>query len=93
MAEGIRELKQACAELEALRVELPDYQALLRRNESAFEQLRSSGADESALKEARGRIGVARELLEQHQSDIRTAECEVARLERSGEPNLERTSS
>lgn len=77
------DLKKAQADLKALQDDLPNFHALLTDNEQDAQRLKTerAGLDEQA--QARGRVGVAREMLEQHQSDIATARAEVSRLEAS----------
>jgi DNA repair ATPase RecN len=75
------DLKAAQAELEALRGELPNFHSLLTDNERELERLKAERAELVKQAEARGRVNVSREMLEQHQSDIATAQAEVSRLE------------
>ena len=75
------ELTTARDNLTALQDELPQFHALVTENEQAAETLRRERGDLSKQAEAKGRVNVAREMLEQHQSDIRTAQAEVTRLE------------
>ena len=75
------DLKTAQDNLTALQDELPQFRTLLSDNEVEAEKLRKTRADLSKQAEAKGRVNVAREMLEQHQSDIATAQAEVSRLE------------
>lgn len=74
-------LKTALETLATFRAELPDFERLVKDNEAAAETLRRERADLSKQAEAKGRVSVAREMLEQHHSDIATAQAEVSRLE------------
>lgn len=81
-AQGIKkQLDQARQELAALELELPNFHSLLTDNEQAEAELRRNKAPLDKLAQAKGRVTVARELLEQHQADIGTARAEVQRLE------------
>jgi DNA repair exonuclease SbcCD ATPase subunit len=75
------DLKTAKDELQALQAELPNFHTLLTDNEQDAQRLKSERASLDAQAQARGRVNVAREMLEQHQADIQTARAEVARLE------------
>jgi len=75
------DLKTAQSELDALRADLPQFHALLTDNEQDAQRLKSERASLDAQAQAKGRVEVAREMLEQHQSDIQAAQAEVARLE------------
>ena len=77
------DLNTAQDTLKALQDELPQFHALLADNEQAAETLRRERGDLSKQAEAKGRVNVAREMLEQHQSDIQTAQAEVSRLEQN----------
>ena len=77
------ELTTARDNLTALQDELPQFHALAADNEQAAETLRRERGDLSKQAEAKGRVNVAREMLEQHQSDISAAQAEVSRLEAS----------
>ena len=68
--------------LKALQDELPQFHALLTDNENEAQRLKTSRAPLDEQAQAKGRVNVAREMLEQHQSDIASAQAEVARLER-----------
>lgn len=81
MTEAQRELKQAQVHLATLQEELPQFHGLLTENEQEVQKLRVERADHNEQAQARGRVNVARELLEQHQSDIQSAKVEVERLE------------
>jgi chromosome segregation ATPase len=81
MTEAQRELKQAQAHLATLQEELPQFHGLLTKNEQEAQKLRAERADLDAQAQTRGRVSVARELLEQHQSDIQSAKVELERLE------------
>lgn len=75
------QLEAARAELKALQKDLPQFHGLLTSNEQEAQKLRTERADINDQAQARGRVTVAKELLEQHQSDIATARAEVQRLE------------
>ena len=75
------DLKTAQDNLKALQDELPQFRTLLSDNEVEAEKLRKTRGDLSKQAEAKGRVNVAREMLEQHQSDVATAQAEVSRLE------------
>ncbi len=75
------DLKAAQDALTALQDELPQFHALLTDNEGDAQRLKSERASLDAQAQARGRVNVARELLEQHRADIETARGEVDRLE------------
>ncbi len=75
------DLKTAQDALTALQDELPQFHALLTDNEQDAQRLKSERASLDVQAQARGRVGVAREMLEQHQSDIQIARAEVVRLE------------
>jgi hypothetical protein len=72
---------QARHELEQLEADLPNFEALLADNEAELAKLRREKADLKAQAEGQGRVSMARELLEQHHSDIGSQRAEVARLE------------
>ena len=76
------DLKTAQGALTALQDELPQFHALLTDNEGEVQRLKTNRAPLDDQAQARGRVAVAREMLEQHQSDIATAQAEVSRLER-----------
>ena len=75
------DLKAAQDALTALQDELPQFHALLTDNEGDAQRLKSERASLDAQAQARGRVQIAKEMLEQHQSDIATARAEVNRLE------------
>jgi hypothetical protein len=75
------DLDKAREALKLLQDELPQFHALLTDNEQAAQRLKGERASLDAQSQARGRVQIAREMLEQHQSDIATAQAEVARLE------------
>ncbi len=75
------DLDKARKYLTELQDELPQYHALLTDNEQDAQRLKTERASLDTQAQAKGRVEVARELLEQHQSDIRTARAEVERLE------------
>jgi hypothetical protein len=75
------DLKTAQAELTDLQNELPQFFALLTENEADTQRLKTERASLDAQAQAKGRVNIAREMLEQHQSDIQNARAEVARLE------------
>lgn len=81
MSQLQNDLKTAQANLDALQAELPNYHALLTDNEQDAQRLKTERASLDFQAQAKGRVGVARELLEQHQCDIQTARAEVDRLE------------
>ena len=74
-------LETAQADLTALQDELPQFHALLTENEQEVQRLKTNRAPLDEQAQARGRVQVAREMLEQHQSDIQNARAEVSRLE------------
>lgn len=75
------DLKTAQDALTALQDELPQFHTLLTDNEGDAQRLKSERASLDAQAQARGRVQIAREMLEQHRSDIATARAEVTRLE------------
>jgi chromosome segregation ATPase len=75
------DLKTAQDALTALQDELPQFHALLTDNEGDAQRLKSERASLDAQAQARGRVGVAKEMLEQHQSDVANACAEVTRCE------------
>ncbi len=75
------DLKTAKDELQALQAELPNFHTLLTDNEQAAQKLKAERAPLDEQAQAKGRVNVAREMLEQHQADIQNARAEVARLE------------
>ncbi len=75
------DLKTAKDELQALQAELPNFHSLLTENEQDAQRLKSERAPLDEQAQAKGRVNVAREMLEQHQADIQSARAEVARLE------------
>jgi MoxR-like ATPase len=75
------DLSKAREALKLLQAELPNYHALLTDNEQDAQRLKSERASLDLQAQAKGRVGVARELLEQHQSDIQAARADVDRLE------------
>lgn len=77
------DLSKAREALITLQDELPQFHALLSENEAEQARLKSERAPLDKQAQARGRVQIAREMLEQHQSDIATARGEVDRLEAS----------
>jgi chromosome segregation ATPase len=75
------ELKTAQAALTDLQNELPNFHALLTDNEADVQKLRTERAALDAQAQAKGRVNVAREMLDQHLSDIANARAEVTRCE------------
>jgi hypothetical protein len=75
------DLKTAQDALTELQDELPNFHALLTDNEADVQKLRAERAGLDAQAQAKGRVNVAREMLEQHQSDIANARTEVTRCE------------
>jgi phage-related tail protein len=75
------DLSKAREALKLLQDELPQYHALLTDNEQDAQRLRAERASLDGQAQARNRVMVAKELLEQHQSDIQNARAEVDRLE------------
>ena len=75
------DLETARSELQALNTELPQYRDLLADNEREQAKLKEDKAPIDALAQARGRVAVAKELLDQHEADIATAQAQVTRLE------------
>jgi hypothetical protein len=75
------DLTRAKDTLEQLRADLPRMHSLLQENEQAALALKETRGALDDIVQVRGRVMVAREMLEQHQSDIATARAEVTRLE------------
>ncbi len=75
------DLTKARDALKLLQDELPQFHALLTENERDVQCLKNERASLDAQAQAKGRVEVARELLEQHQADIQSAKAEVDRLE------------
>ena len=79
------ELEKAKKTLEDLRAELPRYHGLLtdiQQREAELQKAFRAGTGKfSELTEAKNATMTARELLEQHQSEIASAQAEVNRLE------------
>jgi len=75
------DLNKAQKELAEFQADLPQFHALLTDNEADTLRLKNERASLDAQAQARGRVNVATELLEQHQADIQTARAEVDRLE------------
>ena len=75
------ELGTAQVELASLETDLPKFEALLAENEQAVKALKQNRGDLNKQADTRARVTAARELLEQHKSDITAARAEVARLE------------
>lgn len=80
-----KEIDKANKELQTLKTELPNFERLYRDNSEAEAKIkaaqRDGGETMAALSAARGRVVEARELLEQHRSDISTLEGEIATLQ------------
>jgi phage-related tail protein len=76
-----KEYFAAKKELEQLEAELPNYERLLADNVQAEGERRRIKAPLDELAVAKTRVQAARELLEQHHSDIKTAQAEADRLE------------
>lgn len=79
------DLSKARDALTVLQDELPQFYSLLTDNEQDAQRLKSERASLDAQAQAKGRAEVAKEMLEQHHSDIATARAVVARLERARE--------
>lgn len=77
----LQQQQTAQANLDELRADLPRFHSLLTDNEQEAERLRREKAPLDDQAQARGRVNVAREMLEQHQADISSAQAEVDRLE------------
>lgn len=75
------DLDKARKELAELQADLPQFHALLTDNERDAQRLKTEKASLDAQSQARGRVQIAKEMLEQHQSDIANTQAEVARLE------------
>ena len=79
------QLEEAKQKLEDLRSQLPYYHGLVtdhqQREVELQRQFRAGTGSFSALTEAKTSTATARELLEQHQSDVQNAQAEVQRLE------------
>lgn len=78
VSESLQKAREAVATLQS---ELPDFEKLLADNEKAADTLRRERADLTRQAEAKGRVNVAREMLEQHHADVHGAQAEVSRLE------------
>lgn len=76
-----KEYYGAQKELEQLEAELPNYESLLADNERAESERRRIKASLDEIAQAKTRVQAARELLEQHRSDIAAARAEANRLE------------
>lgn len=76
-----KEIDKATKELQTLKTELPNFERLYRDNSEADAKLktaqREGDATLEALSAARGQVVEARELLEQHRSDISTLEAQI----------------
>ncbi len=68
-------------DLELLEGELPNFERLLTDNQEEERKLRQAKAPLADLAAAKGRMNVARELLEQHHSEIAAQNAEVTRLD------------
>jgi chromosome segregation ATPase len=75
------QLHEAQRELEQLKADLPHYERLLADNKAEAGRLQQGNAGQKALTQTEGRVNVARELLEQHHSDIANARKKVICLE------------
>jgi hypothetical protein len=75
------DLNKAQKELAEFQADLPQFYSLLTDNEADTLRLKNERASLDAQAQARGRVNVATEMLEQHQADIQTARAEVDRLE------------
>lgn len=75
------DLAKARDALTVLQNELPQFHALLNENEQDVQRLKTDRAPLDAQAQAKGRVNVAREMLEQHQADLQGARAEVGRLE------------
>ncbi len=75
------ELQAAQKNLTELRDELPQFQALLSENEGDAARLKTERAALDDQAQAKNRVLVAREMLEQHRADIQAAERRVAELQ------------
>ncbi len=86
------DLTKAKDALKLLEDDLPQFHALLTENERDAQHLKSERASLDMQAQAKGRVNVAREMLEQHQADLQAARAEVARLEalKQREQHLER---
>jgi ABC-type transporter Mla subunit MlaD len=80
-----KEIDKLNRELQTLKTELPNFDRLYRENSEAEAKIKAAQreGDETmaALSAARGRVVEARELLEQHRSDISTLEAEIVTLQ------------
>ena len=80
-----KEIDKQQKELQTLKTELPNFERLYRDNQEAKAKLkaaqREGDATLEALSTARGRVVEARELLEQHRSDIDGLEAQIATLQ------------
>lgn len=79
------DLKTAQRTLAELHAELPNFEKLVSDNERAADLLKAERASLDDQVGARTRVTVAREMLEQHHSDIATAQAEVEKLEGNAE--------
>jgi hypothetical protein len=75
------DLDKAKQALKLLQDELPQFHALLTDNEADAQRLKTERASLDVQSQARGRVQIAKEMLEQHQSDIANAHAEANRLE------------
>ena len=75
------DLQTAQNELQTLAAETPQYHDLLANAEREEAKLREERAPLDDLAQARMRVATAKELLDQHRSDIATAQAQVTRLE------------
>lgn len=74
------DLKAAQAHLDDLKAELPNYHTLVGDNEEEALRLRETRAPLDEQAQAKARVNVARELLEQHLADIDSARARVEKL-------------
>jgi DNA repair exonuclease SbcCD ATPase subunit len=75
------DLTRARKHLTELESDLPQYHSLLTESEANAQRLKSERASLDAQAQAKGRVQVAREMLETHQLDIQAARAEVVRLD------------
>jgi DNA repair exonuclease SbcCD ATPase subunit len=77
-----KQLKKAEQDLNDLRAELPNYERLLDDNTAEEARLRQEKAGIDDLAKAKGRVNVARELLDQHRHETAEASAKVSDLEK-----------
>lgn len=74
------DLRAAEADLTDILAELPNVEALVSENEAEAQRLRGEKADLTEQVAARGRVVVARELLEEHRADLAATQTRIGEL-------------